>query len=241
MISRHLMCFAVGIVLLGSSTSKADIIYDAITGQTFSFTGSLDRSRMADAQNNIAATPNFDWLVDQIDMNFVVAAAGTYTDVTARIRIWDTWTPGAPVGTSVFSGLLSDVTWSFGNITVAGVSGFGVALDYSAFGFLLSDTQFGFDVEWRVGGLLNNSLTTGVSNTVTPTPPVVGSTAFEGYYRDVTSNGLIDSTDARDFTNLHTNLMIRVHAQQVPEPSSMMLLGVVGVAACGLRRRRSAA
>jgi PEP-CTERM motif len=239
MIYRRLMCLAVGLVLLSASTAKADVIYDAITGQAFSFTGSLNRSRVADAQNNIAATPNFDWLVDQIDMNFVVAAAGTYADVTARIRIWDTWTPTAPVGTSVFSGLLSDVTWGFGTLTVGGATGFGAILDYSAFGFLLDDTQFGFDVEFRVAGVLNNAITMGISNTATPTPPVVGSTAFEGFYRDVTSNGLIDSTDARDFTNLHTNVMIRVHANQIPEPSTMMLLGVVGVVACGLRRRRA--
>jgi MYXO-CTERM domain-containing protein len=240
MIRRTLFALILSVCVLGTSRASADVIYDAITNQTFSFTGSLPRTHLGDPVNNIAAPINKKWRVDVIDMNFVVGAAGTFNNVTARIRVWDNWDPAAPAGTHVFSNLLSDVTWTFGDITTTGVSGFSVALPYvaSGLGFNLNDTQLGFEIEWRVNGVLDDNLTTGITNTAGDVPPVVGSTALDGYYRDVNNDGIFDASDARDLATLNTNLMLRINATAIPEPSTMALAAVGLVGLVALRRRR---
>ena len=63
-----------------------------------------------------------------------------------------------------------------------------------------------------------------------------GAIADEVYWRDANANGTIGADEARGFADGRANFVLRLEGNVIPEPASIGLLGLTGVAL--LRRRR---
>ena len=65
-----------------------------------------------------------------------------------------------------------------------------------------------------------------------------GTVAQEVYWRDANANGVINGDEARGFGTGRANFVLRLEGNIIPEPASLSLMGVAGLAL--LRRRRGA-
>jgi hypothetical protein len=70
-----------------------------------------------------------------------------------------------------------------------------------------------------------------------PTVGGTGAIADEVYWRDVNSNGIISTDEARGFATGRANFVLRLDGNVIPEPAS---LGLVALATVGMLRRRRA-
>ncbi len=101
-----------------------DTIYNAagtdvgLTGLVF--TGSTPRYRMADGLGVSLAVPHY---LTRLDFVLVIAAAGTYNNVTADIEVYNAWNPGAASG-SVFSDLAGAFTVNLGSFSPTGATAY---------------------------------------------------------------------------------------------------------------------
>lgn len=227
------------------AASHAVIIYDTIAPQgptgASTFTGGLPRNFIADDFSTIAAPSGFEWRVRKIDFQPVFAVVRTYTNVQARVRVFNTW---AASTTNVFSNQISDVTWNFGNFTNTGTGAVSVnaSLDYflsgNSFNFT-GNLNKGISIQMLENGVATNDITVGITNIAGPTtqPSSVIGTGTNGWYRDADSNGLFSDADRRTFTGTWSSEALRIDATAVPEPGTMAAIGL-GVAAL-IRRRRS--
>jgi hypothetical protein len=245
--------FSVAICLAAfTPAASADLIYDntagGTNGGTFTTTGSSPRNYMADGLSTIA-TPEVwqEWEVQSMRWQVFVSGSGTatpitYNNVTARVRVYDEWTPSQATG-SVFTGLVSDVIWSLGNVTnnsaTGGAQAFTYTLPYatSDLAFSIGDGQnMGFAVEILVNGVANSALATIIRGG--GFDPVIG-TSPNGWYRDSDADGIIEQSDARTLgaPNNPSHLAFSFDALAIPEPAS------AGLALGGLlllaRRRRA--
>lgn len=85
-------------------------------------------------------------------------------------------------------------------------------------------------------GVLDSVLTLGVVNR----PPNLGSEVVTDlWYRDANANGIIEASDARTFgaSRANDNIAFTLWAQPVPEPATLLAVGI-GIAGVALRRRR---
>ncbi len=241
---------------LGSfaNTASADLIYDnrpnATDGGTLTTTGSTPRNYMADSMNTLAPpTASQVWEVQTIGWQLFVVGSGqagvpvTYENVTARFRVYDTWDSAAPAGTSVFSGLVSDVIWNLGNITNNSSGGGALAFTYNLnyasnnLAFELGDGQgMGIAIEILQNGTKNQNLASIIRGG--GFDPIIG-TSTNGWYRDANDNGIIEAGDFRTLgsPNSPSHLSLQIDAIAIPEPA-MAGLGVAGVLLL-MRRRRA--
>lgn len=228
-----------GVVVAASA--NATLIYDNLnaTGGTHSLalTTSTPRYTIADGVSTLSAGTGNSWLVDNIHIFPVFGVARTYSNVTARVRVYENWSAsGTP---EVFNTLKSDVSWGFGNVTITTANTyFNATLDYLAnsLGFNLGSGQnMGFRVDMLENGVLTNDMTHLLSNDAFA--PAVG-TSSDGWYRDADANGLITSADARTFASTMDNMVFQINARAVPEPATLAVLGL-GAAAL-IRRRKKA-
>jgi hypothetical protein len=231
------------------AASHAVIIYDTIAPQAPAnggtgaptFTGSTPRNWVADDFSTIAAPSGFEWRVRKIDFQPVFAVVRTYTNVQARIRVFNTW---AASTTNVFSNQISDVTWNFGNFTNTGT---GAVFTTASLDYFLAGQSFNFtgnlnkgiSIQMLENGVATNDITVGITNITGPTtqPASVIGTATNGWYRDADNNSVFTDADRRIFTGTWSSEALKIDATAVPEPGTMAAIGL-GVAAL-IRRRRS--
>jgi len=224
---------AVLLVAAAVSVASADIIYDTITGATtWSTTGGLPRNRMADSFSTAAPPANQVWEVEQVETVVYIAAAGTY-NISFDILCWDEWNGGGfgGAGTNVFRTLLNQTTFNLAPITTTGVAVYSLTLDYSNIALQIADPlDLGFEVQWYNNGVKDNNVASALRDAA---PSVGASTNL--FYRDANDNGAIETTDGRTITGwTNVNLGVRITATAVPEPVSLVLLALAGLA---LRRR----
>lgn len=208
-------------------------IYDVITGSTtWTTTGGLPRYQMADGFWALEPTPGYQWEIHQIDVILFVAAAVNYADVTATVNFWNTWDPNVASG-PVFFDLANQTTYSLGPVSTTGAAAYLVSFDYTTAPFTIPDpNDLGVEILWLADGVATNNLATGLRDAV---PSVgVGTNLF---YRDANANGYMEPSDARVITGwTNTNVGLTIWADEVliPEPTSLLLLGLAGL----LIRRR---
>lgn len=226
--------------LLAQAVSAQVRIYDTIYSADGSelqltelvYTGATPRYRMADGLGVSLAVPHY---LTGLDFVLVIASAGSYTNVTADIEVYNAWDPGASVG-SVFSNLAGAFTANLGDFNPTGATGYLITLDVPSGIVLDTNPNKGVVVTLKNNGVLDSVLTLGVVNR----PPNPGSEVVTDlWYRDANANGIIESTDARTFAEprLNDNIAFTLWAQPVPEPATLLAVGM-GIVGVALRRRR---
>ncbi|GIV18298.1 MAG: hypothetical protein KatS3mg023_0049 [Armatimonadota bacterium] len=213
-----------------------DTIYSAdgsttdLTGLVF--TASSPRYRMADGVGVSLAVPHY---LTRLDLVLILATAGTYTNITADIEVYNAWDPGAASG-SVFSNLATVFTATLGDATPTGATAYLIQLTVPTGVVLDTNPNKGVVVTLKHNGVLDNNLTLGVVNRL-PNPGSEG--VADLWYRDANNNGIIEASDARTFGDPRTadNIAFTLWAQPVPEPATLLAVGT-GIAALALRRRK---
>ncbi len=213
-----------------------DTIYNA-AGTDFqltelTFTGSVPRYRMADGLGVSLAIPHF---LTRLDFVLIIATAGTYSNVTADVEVYNAWDPGAPTG-SVFSDLARAFTVNLGTFSPTGATAYIITAPVPSGVVLSTNPQKGVVVTLKNNGVLDNVLTLGVVNRL-PNPG--GEVVADLWYRDANNNGIIEAADGRTFGAPRTadNIAFTLWAQPVPEPTTLLALSA-GVAGLALRRRK---
>lgn len=209
-ISKHLQ--------IGAPKGVADPVVYNSTGASFTASTSQPNRFIGGAANISGAGPQVD--ITSLDLFMVSLAAGTYTNIRARLQIWDTYTEGS---TPIYSNAAGTViTVDTGPVTVNASSVSTLTVNLPAPLRLNSLTNKGFAVNFQSDtgtGLVDDTNLVGALNT-TDTPPVGTSAvaAGNGFYRN--ASGRTDfnfaSTDLRSFaaptTNARASLVLRGNA-----------------------------
>lgn len=254
----HIFYTAFLAIVCSYSPVRADLIYDSFNGlnqttNSFTTTGSPPRNFMGDDLSTIA-TPSAGqrWAVDTIGLRVFAGGSGAtlvapvvYENVTMRVRVFDAFNGTAAAGTSVFSNVVSDINWELETLTNNSATGggqfFTFNLDYVGNGFsfdLATGQGIGVTVELLSNGTANQGLAMLLRSTAgDPGLPLVG-TSDNGWYRDANANGIIEASDRRTLGVTNSNMHLQINATAVPEPSSMVLMGLVAVGFMARRKSR---
>lgn len=244
--------------------ASADLVFDSISptggvAPTFTGTGGAPHTLMGTALTlgNVGAGPIH---VDGLDVAYRAYAAASYTNIRLDIMFFETATLATSGSSPAFSNLLFTRTVNTGTTTTAAGTRYtyqsatpgvtpGLALSP---GFVLNDPTKPIGIQVLIRGDkgdgnglvatddLGLSLRYNVAPAVGSTP--IGGTAG-GFYRNAsvpapTTSSVLLGSDYRSLTGItDTTMALRLYATPVPEPASMVALGL-GAAALLRRRRR---
>jgi hypothetical protein len=194
-------------IQLGAAKGVVDPVVYNSTGATFNASTSQPNRFIGGAANISGAGPQVD--ITSFDLFMVSLAAGSYTNIRARLQIWDTYTEGS---TPIFSNAAgTTIAIDTGPVNVNASSVATLTFNLPAPLRLNSLTNKGFAVNFQAdtgAGLVDDTNLVGALN-VNDTQPVGTSAvaAGNGFYRN--ASGRTDfnfaSTDLRSFATPTTN------------------------------------
>lgn len=189
----------------------ATVVYDSFTGGTPTTTTGVPRTYEGGAANLAAAGPQVD--ITAITVYMASTAAGTYTNVRARVQLWNTYVQTA---TPIYSSPAGElITADLGPITTTINSFLTIPITLAFPVRLNSLTNKGFAVNFQVDTGAGFADSPDVTGLLTHTaPPAVGTNAVNagnGFYRN--ASGRTDfnfiPADLRTFTGL-TNTRLAI-------------------------------
>ena len=236
--SQMLMVLAFALLLALDASAQVriyDTIYNAAGTDTeltgLVYTSSTPRYRMADGMGVNLAVDHF---LTRLDFVLVIATAGTYTNITADIEVYNAWDPNAATG-SVFSNLVAAFTANLGDANTTGAAGYLIEVPVPAGVILDTNPNKGVVITLKHNGVLDNNLTLGVVDRL-PNPG--SEVVADLWYRDANNNGIIEAGDARTFSGRNfDNVSLTLWATPVPEPASFLVIGAGLAGLAALRRR----
>lgn len=237
----------------GNIASNRAVLYDNMppVGGSIFTSGSSPRTGGADE----VIFDGTSALLTSMQFGFSIATTGPST-FDARIRIWDD-IDFAATTTAQFSNKVADFTLTYSGtpgsaytttpVDLTPLPGGGVAVTANgATGYGANLVDLFFQVDFYTTGTTTHVPSNGVTYIFYNGVPTVGYTndspaaggpgdgTGEVYWRNVANDGNIIGNDARSFTGSRANMTLHFEGTVVPEPASMLLLGLAGL----LIRRR---
>lgn len=226
-------------LLTVAAASQAVVVYNTTTSLiTPTYSTSTGNLLAGDNFNLPSAGAGKHWQITGLSWIAYANAAGLSTQ-TLQIGVFN----GVGVQTApnpVFSNAAATINTSI-NATAAGAgSGFIFSLSNLKIDLAATPTvpASGYGISFKYGANTSgaNYFSPGYTNSGSV---VAGSAWSNGYYRDADNNGVLASNDFRNFTGWTAgNVAMSITAQAVPEPGTMVALGLGAVAM--LRRRKKA-
>jgi len=254
---KRLIAFATLVCAVTASTAQAQpvLVYDAISDQTAgTTTGTNPHTYMGQGFSMSNAAGNTPMITGFRIGEFVIASAAApvnYGLVRGRVQFWGTYDTTATGTAIVFSNPIGGpvvftanpiVNQTANTVTFYTVN-LGAPINFPGI------TNLGISVNWQGsndGGttwLDDNALATSMRTPVATTPIPIGTnvTVAGQYFRNQSglTNFTFQAGDSRSIggTNATDGLEFSLTAV-VPEPTSFVLMGLVGAAGIGWRRRR---
>ncbi|MCH8979327.1 MAG: PEP-CTERM sorting domain-containing protein [Armatimonadetes bacterium] len=231
---RKTIAMVVG-ALVAVSVQAQTIIYDVITGATTAgFTTQAGNNLAGDNYLPPAAGAGNFWRITEISFIVVFTNAGNHSITDVGVDFYNQVDTVA--GTPALSSHAGGFNGSTGSIMTSGAN---EALSLTFGGFTLdlapaAGNSNGYGVQLSMNSFTGPGLATFV---YVDNPSTVGSWS-NGFLLDLDNDGVLEGDEFANFSGwTNGNLALSMTASAVPEPASMIALGI-GAAALMARRRR---
>ena len=210
-----------------SNTLSADIVFNTFEpNAAFVISSTDDLSHHAETfQIDDSLAPTKPYRIDALEPRVRLVGPRLYENLTATVKFWGSHNGNS--STNVFSNLLSEVTFSFGDVTVNNSADlFEPVFDYAGTGnsFILPANQtLGVEIDWT-----DDADSKDIQNfmAISAVPPdIIGSSTF-GIYLDTNDDDMF-SSDEFVFSQFSANLQLRIQATAIPEPSTFGILVIL--------------
>ena len=189
---------------VGIPRGKGDpVVYDA-TGASFTTTTGSPRTFIGGAANIDGAGPQVD--VTSMDLFLAATAAGSYTNIRARVQLWDTYTDGSSPVYAAAAGTLIEA--DFGPLEALANTVYTLTLNLPGPLRLNSLSNKGFAVSFQgdtgSGLATTDNLTTALSINGAQNVGTSPVNAGNGFFRNVSNQTTFNFqwTDLRTFTGI---------------------------------------